>query len=95
MNPWVVPKLRAAGHTVFTPTLTGLGERPHLANPDVTLETHVQDVANVLFYEDLRNVILAGHSYGGMVITGVAGRAADRIAYSSTSMPSSRRTANP
>jgi pimeloyl-ACP methyl ester carboxylesterase len=79
-NRWVVPRLREAGHAVFTPTLTGLGERAHLANPDVTLDTHVQDVANVLFYEDLTEVILVGHSYGGMVITGVAGRAPERLA---------------
>jgi pimeloyl-ACP methyl ester carboxylesterase len=78
-NRWVVPKLRDAGHTVFAPTLTGLGERAHLASPDVTLDTHVQDVANVLFYEDLNDVILVGHSYGGMVITGVAGRAPERL----------------
>jgi len=78
-NRWVAPKLRDAGHTVFTPTLTGLGERAHLANPDVSLDTHVQDVANVLFYEDLHDVVLAGHSYGGMVITGVAGRAPERL----------------
>jgi pimeloyl-ACP methyl ester carboxylesterase len=75
----VAPPLRAAGHDVFTPTLTGLGERTHLASPAVDLETHVQDVANVLEYEDLRDVVLVGHSYGGMVITGVAGRARDRL----------------
>jgi pimeloyl-ACP methyl ester carboxylesterase len=65
---------------VFTPTLTGLGERAHLASPDVALETHVQDVVNVLFYEDLSDVILVGHSYGGMVITGVAGQMPERLA---------------
>jgi pimeloyl-ACP methyl ester carboxylesterase len=75
----VAPPLRAAGHDVLTPTLTGLGERTHLASPAVDLETHVQDVVNVLEYEDLRDVILVGHSYGGMVITGVAGRARDRL----------------
>lgn len=77
----VTPLLRAAGHEVLTPTLTGLGERSHLANPEIDLNTHVQDVVNVLEYEDLRNVILVGHSYGGMVITGVAERAADRLAH--------------
>jgi pimeloyl-ACP methyl ester carboxylesterase len=71
--------LRAAGHEVYTPTLTGLGERSHLVGPHVDLDLHVRDVVAVLHFEDLRDVILVGHSYGGMVITGVAGRAADRI----------------
>ena len=79
-NRFVIPKLRAAGHTVFPVTLTGLGERTHLAHAGVDLETHVQDVVNVLFYEDLHNVILVGHSYGGRVITGAANRAPDRLA---------------
>jgi pimeloyl-ACP methyl ester carboxylesterase len=73
------PLLRAAGHEIFTPSNTGLGERSHLATPEVNLSTHIQDVVNVLFYEDLRDVILVGHSYGGMVATGVADRASDRI----------------
>jgi pimeloyl-ACP methyl ester carboxylesterase len=73
------PLLRAAGHEIFTPSYTGLGERSHLASPDITLETHIQDVANVLFYEDLTDVILIGHSYGGMVATGVADRVSERI----------------
>jgi pimeloyl-ACP methyl ester carboxylesterase len=73
------PLLRAAGHEVFTPSYTGLGERSHLAAPDVTLETHIQDIVNVLFYEDLTDVILVGHSYGGMVATGVADRVSERI----------------
>ena len=72
--------LRQAGHDVFTPTLTGLAERSHLVSPAVDLETHITDIVNLLAYEDLRRVILVGHSYGGMVITGVADRAADRIA---------------
>jgi pimeloyl-ACP methyl ester carboxylesterase len=76
----VLPMLQAAGHEVFTPTLTGLGDRAHLARPDVGLATHVQDVANVLEYEDLGGVVLAGHSYGGMVITAVADRAPERVA---------------
>jgi pimeloyl-ACP methyl ester carboxylesterase len=76
----VSPLLRAAGHTVYTPTLTGLGERSHLLTRDVGLDTHITDVAAVLEYEDLHNVILVGHSYAGMVITGVADKAADRIA---------------
>jgi pimeloyl-ACP methyl ester carboxylesterase len=71
--------LHAAGHVVYTPTLTGLGERSHLMRPGVDLETHITDVVNVLHYDDLREVILVGHSYGGMVITGIADRAADRI----------------
>jgi pimeloyl-ACP methyl ester carboxylesterase len=78
-NKFVVPMLRQAGHTVFPVTLTGLGERTHLSSPDVTLDTHIQDVVNVLFYEDLTDVILAGHSYGGNVITGVADRVPERI----------------
>jgi pimeloyl-ACP methyl ester carboxylesterase len=71
--------LRAAGHEVYTPTLTGLGERAHLLSPDVDLDMHIRDVCAVLHYEDLHDVILVGHSYGGMVITGVADRAADRV----------------
>jgi pimeloyl-ACP methyl ester carboxylesterase len=67
----VTPLLRAAGHEVWTPTLTGLGERTHLATSDITLDTHVQDIVNVLEYEDLHEVVLVGHSYGGAVITGV------------------------
>ena len=77
----VARRLRAAGHDVFTPTLTGLGERAHLLSPDVDLDTHIADVVAVLHYEDLRDVILVGHSYGGMVITGAADRAADRVGH--------------
>ena len=79
-NKFVVPLLRQQGHDVYAVTLTGLGERTHLAHPDITHETHVQDVTNVLFYEDLSNVILAGHSYGGRVISGVADRMPERLA---------------
>ncbi len=75
----VAPLLRAAGHDVHAPTLTGLGERAHLLGPAVDLDMHVRDVVAVLHYEDLRDVILVGHSYGGMVITGVADRAANRV----------------
>ena len=71
--------LRSAGHDVYTPTLTGLGERSHLLGPAVDLDLHIADVVAVLHYEDLSDVILVGHSYGGMVITGTADRAADRI----------------
>jgi len=74
------PLLRARGHELFTPTYTGLGERGHLASPAVDLETHIADILGVLQFEDLREVILIGHSYGGMVATGVADRARDRIA---------------
>lgn len=73
--------LRSGGHEVHTPTLTGVGERSHLLSPDVDLDTHIQDVVAVLHYEDLRDVILVGHSYGGLVITGVADRAADRVGH--------------
>src|SRR5215217_5268276 len=78
-NKIVAPLLRAKGHDVFVPTLTGLGERSHLATPDVSLDTHIQDVVNVLFYEDLKDVILAGHSYGGNVITGAADLCPERL----------------
>jgi pimeloyl-ACP methyl ester carboxylesterase len=73
--------LQAHGHAVFTPTLTGLGERSHLAHPHIGLETHIGDVVNVLFYEDLRDVILVGHSSGGALITAVADRAPERLAH--------------
>lgn len=71
--------LRKAGHTVHAPTHTGLGQRSHLAAESVTLETHIRDVAGCIEAEELENVILVGHSYGGMVITGVADRMAARI----------------
>jgi pimeloyl-ACP methyl ester carboxylesterase len=75
------PLMAAAGHQFFTPSYTGLGERAHLAAPANDLQTHIDDVAGVLECEDLRNVVLIGHSYGGMVATGVADRAAERIAH--------------
>lgn len=75
----VAQSLRAAGHDVHTPSLTGLGDRRHLASPDVDLETHVMDVVNLLEMDDLTEVILVGHSYGGMVVTGAADRAHQRI----------------
>ena len=74
------PLLRAAGHEPFTPSYTGLGEREHLARRDVTLSTHIADLVNVLEFEDLQDVVLIGHSFGGMVATGVADRAPGRIA---------------
>jgi len=76
----VRPLMAAAGHEFLTPTYTGLGERAHLARPDNDLETHLQDVVGVLTCEDLRHVVLLGHSYGGMVATGVADRAPERVA---------------
>lgn len=73
--------LQKAGHIVYAPSLTGLGERSHLVSADIDLDTHIHDVTQLLFFEDLRDVIIVGHSYGGMVITGVADRAADRIGH--------------
>jgi pimeloyl-ACP methyl ester carboxylesterase len=73
------PLMAAAGHQFFTPSYTGLGERAHLASPANDLQTHVDDVASVIECEDLRDIVLLGHSYGGMVATGVADRAAARI----------------
>jgi hypothetical protein len=72
--------LRAAGHEVFAPTLTGLGERSHLAGMAINLDTHIADVAGTILWEDLSDIVLVGHSYGGMVITGVADQLAERIA---------------
>ena len=71
--------LRAAGHNVFTPTHTGVGERAHQSAENITLETHIRDVCGVIEAEELSDVILCGHSYGGMVITGVADRLAGKI----------------
>lgn len=76
----VTPLLRGAGHDVYPQTLTGLGERAHLARPEIGLETHIQDVVNVCEYEELCEVVLVGHSYGGRVISGVADRVPERIA---------------
>jgi pimeloyl-ACP methyl ester carboxylesterase len=71
--------MAAAGHRLVTPTYTGLGEREHLANPSIDLETHIQDVLGVIKFEQLGPFVLIGHSYGGMVATGVADRVPDRI----------------
>jgi pimeloyl-ACP methyl ester carboxylesterase len=76
----VAQLLRAQGHQVYTPTLTGLGERSHLASDRITLSTHAADVVNVLTFENLRDVVLLGHSYGGMVISSVVEAVPDRIA---------------
>ena len=73
------PLFRAAGHDFFSPTYTGLGVRAHLSNQEVDLTTHINDVAAVLEFEDLKDVTLIGHSYGGMVATGVADKARRRI----------------
>jgi pimeloyl-ACP methyl ester carboxylesterase len=64
---------------VFTPSLTGLGERSHLVTPLIGLTTHVQDVVNLVLYEDLRDIVLVGHSYGGAVVTGSVEFIGDRI----------------
>src|SRR5512144_2818647 len=72
-------RLRARGHDVRRVMLTGLGERVHLARADVGLDVHVEDVVNAILWEDLRDVVLLGHSYGGMVIAGAAERVPERI----------------
>jgi len=77
----VAPLLRERGHEIHTPTLTGLGERAHLINPEIGLQTHIQDVVNVLEYEDMNRVILVGHSSSGAVVTGVAERVPERLAH--------------
>jgi len=71
--------LTAKGDIVYRPTMTGLGDRVHLANPDIGLSTHINDIVNVILFENLNEVILVGHSYGGMVITGVAHQVPERI----------------
>jgi pimeloyl-ACP methyl ester carboxylesterase len=73
--------LKVTGSDVYTPTLTGLGERAHLASREVDLETHIGDVLGVIEVEDLTEIVLVGHSYGGIVVTAVADRAAQRIAH--------------
>ncbi len=75
----VAAPLRARGHEVYTPTLTGLGERSHLLDEEVNLSTHITDIVNLLRWEELSDVVLCGHSYAGMVITGVAGRVPERV----------------
>ena len=71
--------LSAQGHRVYRSTLTGLGERFHLASPEVNLETHISDIVNLILFEDLQQVVLVGHSYGGMVLTGVMNQIPERI----------------
>lgn len=75
----VAAKLRAQTHTVYTPTLSGLGDRAHLLSQAINLSTHIQDIVALIEFENLSEVILCGHSYGGMVITGVAGQVGERI----------------
>lgn len=75
----LTPHLQAAGQTVYTPTLTGLGDRSHLLSPTINLTCHIQDIVNFILYENLQDVILVGHSYAGMVIPGVADQCASRI----------------
>jgi pimeloyl-ACP methyl ester carboxylesterase len=77
----VRPLLRGAGHEVFTPSLTGLGERTHLLTPEVGLTTHVHDVSNAILYEDLRDIVLLGYSYGGSVVTGALEFVWDRVSH--------------
>jgi pimeloyl-ACP methyl ester carboxylesterase len=73
------PILWRAGHEVFTPCLTGLGERAHLGRPETNLSDHIQDVLAVIEYQELDDIVLVGHSYAGMVVTGVADRVPERI----------------
>ena len=75
----VARRLRAAGFDVYAPSLTGVGDRFHLRNCTVDLGTHITDIANLLFYEDISDAVLVGHSYAGMVITGVASVAPERL----------------
>ena len=91
------PRMAAAGHELLVPSYTGLGERAHLAHPRIDLQTHIQDILAVIEYEDLSNIVLVGHSYGGMVATGVADRAASRIrtlVYLDAFVPDSRQSLN-
>lgn len=75
----IARRLRARGHELFTPTLTGMGDRTHLAGPDIGLGTHVEDIVAAIEMEDLRDIVLCAHSYGGMPVTAAADRIADRI----------------
>ncbi|MEP2990484.1 MAG: alpha/beta hydrolase family protein [Parasphingorhabdus sp.] len=77
----VAAPLLDAGHIVFTPSLTGLAERKHLLSPEIGLGTHIADIASLIEYYDLQNIILVGHSYGGMVITGLADNLKNRISH--------------
>ena len=89
----VSDRLEKKGHKVFTPTMTGLGERSHLLDAKINLATHITDIVNVIKWESLNDIVLVGHSYGGAVISGVAEQVPRRSARSCSSMPSCRRTA--
>jgi pimeloyl-ACP methyl ester carboxylesterase len=78
---FVAERLRAKGHLVHAPSLTGLGERGHLLHAGINLDTHITDIVRLLEAEDLHDAILVGHSYGGMVVTGIADRAPDRVGH--------------
>ena len=80
----VARRLRDNGHDAYPVTLTGLGERVHLASPEVDLETHITDVVNLVEFEDLHDIVLLGHSYGGLAVIGVADRIPERIATDAT-----------
>ncbi|MEJ5977481.1 alpha/beta hydrolase [Novosphingobium sp. PS1R-30] len=77
----VARRLQAKGHIVYAPSLPGMGEHTHQRHPDIDLDTHIDDVVALLQWEDLTEAILVGHSYGGMVITGVADRAPQRVGH--------------
>lgn len=98
---WCWKKVKAIledkGQSVFTPTLTGLGERSHLLTPQVGLSTHIEDIVSMLEYEDLYNVVLIGHSYAGMVISGVAEKVANRLShlvYFDAYLPENKKSIN-
>jgi pimeloyl-ACP methyl ester carboxylesterase len=76
----VARQLRKEGHDLYTPTMIGLGERSHLLNGAINLSTCIQDIVNVIKFEELNDVILCGHSFAGMVITGVADMISEQIA---------------
>lgn len=78
---FVAQRLRRMGHEVHAPSLTGLGDRAHVMSADIDLDTHIRDIVQLIAFEDLTRVILVGHSYGGMVITGVADRVPERIGH--------------
>jgi len=77
----VADRLRANGHAVYTPSFTGMGDRAHLLSPDITIDTFVEDLARVIFTEELTKVVIVGHSFGGVPISGVADRLPERIAH--------------
>src|ERR1700728_4589280 len=76
----VTDRLTVKGHRVYTPTLTGVADRSHLLSESVNLSTHVTDVVNLIRWEEMTDIVLCGHSYGGMVVTGVADKMSERIA---------------